>query len=209
MKYFDDFEKFDNLFYLGKKTGYRYLGSLECCYTLSSFREDKETGRQSIDNILRKDDYADNKKYCDKCSSNSYCKRKDDIFNQELECDVNEFFVERDVTQQIVFYNERLNSAVVFSVDGDFVCDNFGFNTVESLLWDIYNGVNSPYSEEYLQDDKEIEMALNKRDNLMYIRYLNSCDVDCNVCSSYRSLKDKKVYSLYDIVCVLNEGDEV
>ena len=50
-------DKFENLFYLGNKTGYRYLGSLECCYTMSSFQESKETKRQSIDNILRKEDY--------------------------------------------------------------------------------------------------------------------------------------------------------
>ena len=202
-------DKFDNLFYLGKKTGYRYMGSLECCYTMSSFQESKETKRQSIDNILRKEDYEDSSKYCKECEYSESCERKDDIFNESLNCEMGDFFIEKDVTQQIVYYNEKLNSAIVFSVDGDFVTGNWGFDTVEDLLWDVYNGVNSPYSEEYLKEDKEIEMAMTKKDNLMYIRYINSDVVDCNVCSSYRNLKDRKIYSLYDIVGILNEGEEV
>lgn len=201
--------RFENLKFKNQRTDYRYFGCLECCYTLGTFQESKRTKGPSFDNILRKDEYEDNKKYCNTCSFSENCERKNDIFNDSLDCEMGDFFVENEVTQQVIFYNEKLNSAVVFSVDSDSIANDWGFDSIEDLLWDIYNGVNSPYSEGYLEDITDIEEALNKKDNLMFIRYINSIEVDFNICPSYRSLKDRKIYTLYDIISILNEGEEV
>lgn len=206
------YERMDNLYYKGKRTGYRYFGTLECCYTMSEFnpKPNSEEEYGSIDNILRKEDYEDVTKPCKDCKYSSNCEKKNNVFDETLSCKLGNFEnIVKDITQKIVFYNEQLNSAVMFSVEGDFVCDNYGFETVEDLLDDIYDGVNSPYADDSIDYFEEIGEGLELRDNLMYIRYINAeCQVDNDVIKTYCSLKGKKIYGMMDIISIFNMDED-
>ena len=205
------YERMSNLYYKGKRTGYRYFGTLESCYTMSEFRPKHDSTEEygSIDNILRKEDYDDVNRPCENCKYSSNCDKKNNVFDEELSCKFGYFDnIVKDVIQKVVFYNEKLNSAVIFSVEGDFVCDNYGFETVEDLLDDIYDGVNSPYAEDSIDYFEEIGEGLELKDNLMYIRYINAeCQVDNDVVKTYCSLRDKKIYGIMDIITIFNSED--
>ena len=210
-------ERMENLFYKNEETGYRYLGALESCYTLFEFttkeKEEEPYISSCMANILRRDEYEDlseGTKDCVECEYYSSCERKDYILDDRKPCLAENFYnLDKDINQKVVFYDEQLNSAVVFSVDADVCCGNEGFETINDLLDDIYDGINSPYSEYTLDSYEEIETALKLKNNLMYIRYANAEGyVDCDVVSTFRSLEGKKIHTIVDISCLLNKGDE-
>lgn len=201
------YERTENLYHKGELTGYRYLGALETCRTLYEFEEND--GSTCLDNVLKKDNYKKIQPddYCEECEYSSECKRKDNLMDDSLECKDESFFnLDKDMNQKVFYYNEQLNSAVVFSVDGDICCDRDYFDSVDNLLKDIYDGINSPYS--MIEDFEEISEGLKLKDNLMYIRYINAEGyVDNDVIVSLCSLKDKKIYSIVDVINLLYRRD--
>lgn len=204
-------ERIENLYYKGELTGYRYMGALETCRTLYEFEEND--GSITLDNILKKDNYKkiQPNDYCEECGYFNECKRKDDLLDDSLECKDESFFdLDKDMNQKVFYYNEKLNSAVIFSVDGDICCDRDYFDSVDNLLRDIYEGVNSPYSKYLIDDFEEIAEGLKLKDNLMYIRYINAEGfVDNNVIVTLCSLEGKKIYSIVDLISILyKKGNE-
>ena len=59
-----------------------------------------------------------------------------------------------------------------------------------------------------IEDFEEISEGLKLKDNLMYIRYINAEGyVDNDVIVSLCSLKDKKIYSIVDVINLLYRRD--
>ena len=154
--------RLENLKFQGEKTGYRYMGSIESCYHLIAFTKKNDDGHKIIDNILCKDneEYVPIEEICNNCESKDECDVKDKIFDISSDyCD--EFgWVSRDIIQKVVYYDEKLNSAVVFVVNADYVVYNYGFENIVDLIDDIYTGVNSPYN--YMNENLDYTFKADK-----------------------------------------------
>lgn len=196
-------KRFENLMVKGTDTGYRYMGTLEEAQTLGILYDKGNLDRRICTNILEKDSYAEPILHCKAigCEKISDCTLKTDVFDKRVECE--EFdTLEKEVIQTVVYYNELINSAVVFEVVGDFCVGNHGFDTINELIEDIYSSDNSPFAmtTEHKSSLDEFMEVLEKNNNLVFFSYLNSDFTDDDVDYYYRSLKGKKIRTIVDIL---------
>ena len=196
-------KRFENLMVKGTDTGYRYMGTLEEAQTLGILYDKGDLERRLCGNILEKDSYAEPILHCKAigCEKISDCTLKTDVFDKRVECE--EFdTLEKEVIQTVVYYNELINSAVVFEVLGDFCVGNHGFDNINELIDDIYSSSNSPFvmiTEDKVSFNKFMK-ALESENNLVYFSYINSDFTDDDVDYYYRSLKGKKIRTIVDIL---------
>lgn len=196
-------KRFENLKFMGEDTGYRYFGAVEKADTVGTFYESEDTLDSVTTNILNAADYVDVNEHCKgiECESFDTCEFRKGSIDENAECEIYGP-LDKDITQAVVYYNEKINSAIVFEVSGECLVENYGFNCIDDLIDDILTGENSPYANCF-DEDKIIEnfkKVLEIPNNLVYFWHIN---IDCSdnfVDCHYRGLKGKRIHSIVDIL---------
>lgn len=196
-------KRFENLKFMGEDTGYRYFGAVEEASTVGTFYESEDTLDSVTTSILNAADYVDVNEHCKgiECESFDTCTYRKGSIDENAECEIYGP-LDKDINQIVVYYNEEINSAVVFEVSGECLVQNYGFKCIDDLIDDILTGGVSPYanhfdSEGLIEDFKKV---LEIPNNVIYFWYLNTEDSDTFIDCVYRSLKGKRVRSIIDIL---------
>ncbi len=186
--------RLNNLKINGEYTDFLYMGAVESTLHNAWLSDDegcKELGRLfDVDKSMRCNP-------CGKCVDFDIC--DDKVSDRD-----GGFIVEPDIVQDIVYYNHKSNSAVIFSVYIDSAEEHFGFETVSDLIDDIYNGGNSVFSE--LSEDVDFAKALFEKDNIVYVHYSYGDIINdiYHLDLHHGSLKDVNVRSMIDILMAVN-----
>lgn len=116
------------------------------------------------------------------------------------------FIVEPDILQDIVYYNHKFNSAIIFSIYTDSSDGEFGFETVSDIIDEIYDGISSPFPNLTEKETTDFIKAIYEKDNIVYVHY--SCGNVVNdiyhLDLHFGSLKDVNVKSMIDVLKVVN-----
>lgn len=205
-------KRFENFKVNGKDTGYRYMGVLENCETLGAFHSKDDCGTSYRRTILDdspyyefgEKDYLDTPiEHCSKieCKHFDKCELKGKDFDTLSECPMDEFPLDLGVVQYVVYYNEKLNSAIVFEVHGDYCEDNYGFDNISDIINDIYFSNNSTYR--FFRADFSFEVAMETKNNIILTSYSNENEDMEWVNLNYASLEGKRVLGIMDILNTL------
>lgn len=168
--------RMDNLMFKDKVLNYLYMGSMEDCQHLKTFLT--KDGSFVEANMLTKSlDIIPTDVVCEKCDSNVFIRDEDYEWCLSTCREDCELFYEpnNEIIQKVVYYNPKLNSAVVFEMWGDYICEYYGEETVIDLINDIHNSVNSAYNlaeEEESLGVKVLEY-FNTNDSVTVISYIN------------------------------------
>lgn len=208
-------KRFENFKVNGKETAYRYMGTFEDVETISAFYSKEDIGASYYRSILDTKPYEEwgkNRDYlatpiehCKgiNCKYFAECQVKDKGFDALNNCVMGEYPMDKRVTQYVVYYNELINSAIVFMIHPDYYVDDYGLENISDIVDDIYMSDKSTYR--FFQSDFSFEVAMEKENNVICTSYSNSDggeDMEW-VSLNYRSLEGKKIMGIIDILKVL------
>lgn len=188
--------RLNNLKINGEFTDFLYMGAMESTLH-NAWLKDNE----GCKNLGRLFDAEKSERInpCSKCADFDICDDKVSDLDGG-------FIVEPDILQDVVYYNHKFNSAIIFSIYTDSTDGEFGFETVADLIEEIYEGFSSPFP--YLTEEQTTDFvkAIYERDNIVYVHY--SCGNVVNdiyhLDLHFGSLKDVNVKSMIDILKVVN-----
>ena len=189
-------QRLENLKINGEKTDFLYMGAIESALHNAWSKDEK--GCKSIERLFEMDKSA-RMNPCIQCEEFDYCEEK------VPDCHGG-FLVEPDIVQEVVYYNYKYNSAIVFSIytdsdDGDYTCE-----TVVDFINQIYTGFDSPF--EYLTEKESSDFikAIYENDNVVYVHYSrgNVANDIYDINLHIASLKDIDVKNIMDILKVID-----
>lgn len=186
--------RLNNLKINGEYSDFLYMGTMESTYHNAWLSDEdgcKDLGR------LFDIEKSERVNPCAKCKNFDIC--DDKVSDRD-----GGFIVEPDIVQDIVYYNYKCNSAVIFSVYIDSAEEHFGFEKVSDLIDEIYSGGNSVFME--LSEDVDFAKALFEKDNIVYVHYSygNVINDIYHLDLHHGSLKGVDVRSMIDILMAVN-----